>query len=129
VLPGPLRRLSWAINELRRHESPAIVAAARALGRYTSRDWIQDLTVPAAVIVHTDDDVVPTRRQRKLAAALPEARTVEVHGNHLAVGNDPERYVPALLRAHRSVARRIDDDGLAASSRSDRPPEGAGMVR
>lgn len=113
VLPGPLRRLSWAISELARHESPAIVAAARALGRYTSRDWIHDLTVPSAVIVHTDDDVVPTRRQRKLAAALPDARIVEVHGDHLAVANDPERYVPALMRAHRSVGRRIDDDVAA----------------
>jgi pimeloyl-ACP methyl ester carboxylesterase len=66
VFPGPLRRLSWAISDLRRHESPAIIAAA-SLGRHTSRDWIRDLDVPAAVIVHTDDDVVPTRRQRKLA--------------------------------------------------------------
>lgn len=114
VLPGPLRRLSWALSELGRHEPPAVIAAARALGRYTSRDWIHDLAVPAAVIVHTDDDVVPTRRQRKLAAALPDARTVEVHGDHLAIANDPERYVSALLRAHRSVVRRIVCEGVAA---------------
>lgn len=56
-------------------------------------------------MVHTADDVVPTRRQRKLAGALPNARTVEVPGDHLAVANDGEHYVPALLHA-RSLALR-----------------------
>lgn len=107
TLPGPLRRISWVANEIRQHDAPAVMAAARQLGRFTSREWIHRLTVPTAVIVHTDDDIVPTRRQRKLAAALPGSRTFEVHGDHLAVANDPTQYVPALLRAHHSVTRRI----------------------
>lgn len=114
ALPGPLRRLSWAANEVRRHEAAAIVAAARELGRFTSRRWIHRLRVPTAVIVHTDDSVVPTRRQWKLAAAMPDVRTVEVDGDHLAVANAPETYVPALLQAHGSVAQRIGADAVAA---------------
>ncbi len=106
-LPGRLRRLSRTANEIRGHEAPAVLAAARRLGRFTSRDWIRSLAVPAAVIVHTEDDVVPTRRQRRLAASLSDARTFEVHGDHLAVANDPERYVPALLCALRSVRERV----------------------
>lgn len=109
-LPGPLRRLSWAIDELRRHEPAAVLAAARQLGRFTSRRWIRDLQLPTTVIVHTDDTVVPTRRQWKLAAALSDSRTVEVVGDHLAVANDPQHYVPALVRAHSSVRRRLDAD-------------------
>lgn len=112
ALPGPLARLSWALDELRRHEPNAIIAAARELGRFTSRDWIGDLAIPASVIVHTDDGMVPARRQRKLAASLRDAAVVEVDGDHLVVGEDPGRYVPALLRAHRSVQRRarhVDD--------------------
>ena len=105
-LPGPFRRLSWAASEIRGHQASAVLAAARELGRFTSRDWIHDLSVPTAVIVHTEDEVVPTRRQHKLAAALPGARTFEVHGDHLAVTNDPGLYVPALLRARTSVLRR-----------------------
>ena len=104
---GPLRRIGATASEIWGHEASAVLAAARQLGRFTSRDWIRSLSVPAVVMVHTDDDVVPTRRQRKLAAALPDARTIEVHGDHLAVSNDPQQYVPALLRAHRSVTRRI----------------------
>ena len=113
-LPGPLRRISWATSEIRRHEAPAVLAAARELGRFTSRDWIHHLTVPTTVMVHTDDGIVPTHRQHKLAAALPDARTIEVHGDHLAVTNDPGHYVPALLRAHDSVIRRIATTASAA---------------
>ena len=114
AFPGPLRRISWATSELRGHEPSAVVAAARQLGRFTSRPWIHQVRVPAAVIVHTDDTVVPTRRQWKLAAALPDARTIEVFGDHLAVANDPEHYVPALLRARSSVARRTGADTAVA---------------
>lgn len=110
ALPRPLRRVRWALSELGRHEPSALVAAARELGRFTSRNWIHSLAVPTAVIVHTEDKVVPTRRQRKLAAAIPGSRTIEVHGDHLAVTNDPEQYVPALLRARASVARRLRAD-------------------
>lgn len=106
-LPGPLRRISWATSEIRRHEPTAVLAAARQLGRFTSRSWVHHLTVPAVVMVHTDDGVVPSHRQHKLAAALPDSRTIEVHGDHLAVSTDPQHYVPALLRAHASVSRRI----------------------
>ncbi|HSP03142.1 MAG TPA: alpha/beta hydrolase [Acidimicrobiales bacterium] len=105
-LPGPLRRLSSATSEIRRHEAPAVLAAARELGRFTSRSWVHHLTVPTAVLVHTDDGVVPPRRQHKLAAAMPDAHTIEVDGDHLAITNDPDRYIPALLEAHESVTRR-----------------------
>jgi 3-oxoadipate enol-lactonase len=113
-LPGRYDRLTWALDEVRRHQPSAIVAAARALGRFTSRDWIHELDVPTTVLVHTDDDVVPTRRQRKLAEALPRARVIEVAGDHLAVGGAPERYVPALLRAHAAVRHAATRTGAAA---------------
>jgi len=102
-LPGPLAPVSWALDEVRRHQASAVLAAARCLGRFTSRRWIHQLSAPAAVIVHTDDDVVPTRRQHKLAESLPGAHVVEVDGDHLAVTGDPDRYVPALLEAHAAV--------------------------
>lgn len=113
-LPGHLSRLSWALDEARRHEPSALVAAARALGRFTSRRWIGQLRVPATVLVHTEDRVVPPHRQRKLAASLRDATMVEVPGDHLAVGNDPERYLPALLRAHASVRHRAGARTTAA---------------
>lgn len=115
-LPGPLSRLSWALDEVRRHEPSALVAATRALGRFTSRLWIGQLTVPAAVLVHTEDRMVPPRRQRKLAASLRDATVIEIPGDHFAIGNDPDRYVPALLRAHASVRRRSGRSASASAA-------------
>ena len=110
VLPGGLRPVGWALAELRRHEPAAVLSAAAALGRFSSREWIGSLDMPAAVIVHTRDRLVPASRQRKLAAALPPGATViEVDADHMGVGRDPGLYAEALLDAHSSVARRARD--------------------
>jgi len=114
VFPRVSERTWWALDEVRRHEPSAIVAAARALGRFTSRAWVGELAVPATVVVHTEDTVVPTRRQRKLAGSLADAKVIEVAGDHLAVAGDPDRYVPVLLRAHASVRQRAAARAVAA---------------
>lgn len=123
VLPGRLRGVSWSLAEVRRHEPAAIVAAGAALGRYTSRDWIGSLEVPAAVVVHQRDRLVPTHRQRKLAAALPDAEVFEIDTDHMGVAREPYLFVPALLRAHHSVLRRI-----AHPDQKARPRRAAGAV-
>ena len=107
VLPGGLRPAGWAWSEVRRHEPTALVAAAAALGRFTSRDWIGSLDVPASVLVHGRDRLVPPHRQHKLAGALPDARVVEADLDHTGAGRDPQRYVAALQRAHASVLDRL----------------------
>jgi 3-oxoadipate enol-lactonase len=114
IFPGLAGRAWWALDEVRRHDPSAIVAAARSLGRFTSRAWVHELDAPATVLVHTEDTVVPTRRQHKLAASLADAGVIEVAGDHLAVANDPERFVPALLQAHSSVRRRFELRSSAA---------------
>jgi pimeloyl-ACP methyl ester carboxylesterase len=48
----------------------------------------------------------PAALARKLAAALADCQTIEVDVDHLAVGRDPQVYVPALLDAVASVERR-----------------------
>ena len=106
VLPGSFWAAGWALAEMRRHEPAALVAAAAALGRFTSREWVGTLNVPSTVIVHTQDGAVPPRRQRKLAAALADAQVIEVDLDHLGVARDPDVYVSALLDAVTSVARR-----------------------
>jgi pimeloyl-ACP methyl ester carboxylesterase len=107
ALPGGLRPAGWAWSELRRHEPTALVAAAAALGRFTSRDWVGSLEVPTTVIAHGRDRVVPTHRQHKLAAALPDARLVEADLDHAGAGRDPQRYFAALQRALDSVRDRL----------------------
>jgi pimeloyl-ACP methyl ester carboxylesterase len=106
LLPGRLRPVGWALSELRRHEPAAILGAAAALGRFTSREWVNQIHQPAAVIVHRRDRLVPARRQHKLAAALPDAATFEIDLDHMGIGRHPDRYVPALLDAHAWLAER-----------------------
>jgi 3-oxoadipate enol-lactonase len=105
-LPGRLRGARWMLSELRRHEPSAVLAASAALGRFTSRAWVGELTVPTVVLVHTQDGLVPPRRQRKLAQSLPDAEVVEVGVEHLARGPAWSTYIAALVRAHDAVARR-----------------------
>src|SRR3712207_7211778 len=45
------------------------------------RSWLRGLSVPASVIVTSDDELVPPRKQRELAALLG-ARVREVPGRH-----------------------------------------------
>jgi 3-oxoadipate enol-lactonase len=106
ALPGQLRPLSWALAELRRHEPSALVAAAAALGRFSSRAWVHELEAPATVIVHARDQLVPPHRQRKLAASLADARAVTIDADHLAISRAPQAFQRALVHAYDSVATR-----------------------
>jgi len=94
----------WAASELRRTSPVAVLEAAATLGRYSSHGWIGDIDVPTAVVVTTKDDLVPPRRQRRLAESIPGATVVEVDGDHLACVTAARRFVPALVDACRVVA-------------------------
>jgi pimeloyl-ACP methyl ester carboxylesterase len=84
-----------------------MLAAAAALGRFSSRRWIGEVDAPAAVVVTTHDSVVPPHRQHKLAAALPSATVHPVAADHGACVAAPQRFVPALVAACGSVAARV----------------------
>jgi pimeloyl-ACP methyl ester carboxylesterase len=98
----------WGFEEVGRHDWTQILEAGRATLRFDSRSWIDGVDVPTAVVVTDDDAVVPTERQLDLAARLPGAGTWIVHGGHAVCTTTPQRFLPALVAACRSVA------GLAA---------------
>lgn len=95
----------WAADQIARHDWRMILEAGKAIGAFSSSDWIQDVDVPTAMIVTTDDAVVPVRRQVKLWRSIPDARVYRIHGPHDSVVTRADRYVPQLLRALRSVLR------------------------
>jgi len=99
---------TWAFDELRRHDFRNVVQAAECLGRFSSHDWITDVDVPAAVVATADDELVPLRRQLKLASSIPTAVLYPVDGDHLVVARSPGEFVPALIEACQTVVRRID---------------------
>lgn len=104
----------WVRSELRHNDLRALAEAGRAIGAFTSREWIGDVDVPTAVVVTAHDFVVPPVRQHKLADAIPDAKTYSVPGGHDVCATAPHRFVPVLVDACRDVAVR--SSSLPASS-------------
>lgn len=86
-------------EEMSSSDPAALAQAARAVIRFSSRDWASTISVPTAVLVMTRDQLVPPRRQRALAASIPNARQFEVDGDHYACANRDTNFVPALVTA------------------------------
>ena len=95
----------WAAEQLARHDWRMILEAGKAIGAFSSSDWIHEVDVPTSVIVTMDDAVVPLRRQVKLWRSIPHADVFRVHGPHDSVVTRADRYIPQLLRAIRSTTR------------------------
>ncbi len=93
----------WARAQLRRTSLGTALSAVQAVCEFTSHSWIGQIDVPTAVVVTTRDHVVPTSRQRKLAAAIPGASIHEVNADHAVCITAPQAFAQALLQACRSV--------------------------
>jgi pimeloyl-ACP methyl ester carboxylesterase len=106
---------AWAVEELRRGDPHTIVEAATELGRFSSRNWISTVDVPTSVIVAMDDQLVPVRRQLKLARSIEHSVAAFVNGDHYAPGRAEADFVRVLLHECRAVAQR-------AASRAETPP-------
>lgn len=96
----------WKWSEFRRNDPVTLIEAAQALGHFTSREWIGAVDVPTAVVVTTHDRLVPTERQRKLAAAVSGATVYEIDADHPVGVREPDRFAPVLLEACIDVANR-----------------------
>ena len=97
---------AWLTEEVRHHDANAVLQATDALGRFSSHSWIGAVDVPASVVLTTGDQLVPSRRQVKLAESIPTAVIHPVDGDHMVVARKPEAFASALLEACELVARR-----------------------
>jgi 3-oxoadipate enol-lactonase len=112
----------WARDQLSRTTLAAAVSAIQAVSEFTSDGWISQIDVPAAVVVTTQDRIVPASRQLKLARAIPGASVHEMDADHGVCINAPQLFAPALLEACWSVALgRGNGSTLATLDRSRRP--------
>lgn len=96
----------WAIQEAASHDWRMILEAGKAIGTFSSSDWISELDVPVAMVFTMRDRIVPLRRQIRLFDMLPMAEAFRVDGDHDAVVANADRFVPGLLRAVRAVETR-----------------------
>jgi len=96
----------WAIQEAAAHDWRMVLEAGKAIGRFSSSEWIGEIDVPTSVLMTMRDDVVPIRRQARLFEQIPGARAFRVDANHDAAVANTDRFVPTLLRAIGSVVGR-----------------------
>jgi pimeloyl-ACP methyl ester carboxylesterase len=99
------RRAAWMRRELERVSPAGLLSSMRSVGAFRSNRWIGDVEVPVSVLVTTKDRTVPTRNQRKLAAAIDHAEVLEFAGPHDSIVSRADAYVPLLLDAVDRVAR------------------------
>ncbi len=96
----------WALDEAASHDWRAVLEAGRAIGNFSSRDWIAGIDVPTSTLITMRDRVVPVRRQVRLFEAIRDAEAFRVDGDHDVVVTNAKSFVPTLLRACRSVVER-----------------------
>ncbi|MBC49487.1 MAG: alpha/beta hydrolase [Ilumatobacter sp.] len=96
----------WAIEEAASHDWRMVLEAGKAIGRFSSADWIGDVDVPTSVLITMTDRVIPLTRQVKLFEMISQAEAFRVDGDHDAAVAHADQFVPALLRALDSVVRR-----------------------
>jgi pimeloyl-ACP methyl ester carboxylesterase len=89
---------AWVTGEFHRGYPADLAGAGRALSTYDGRTLAADVDVPCAVVVTTRDQLVPPRKQRRLAQAT-RARIFEIDGDHLAPFNRGPQFAAALRAA------------------------------
>ena len=102
AIPDPNVR-ALVLDELGGTDPPALIEAGMALARFSSHGWLRDVDVPTAIVLTARDTIVPPRRQRELATAIPGARIHEVAGDHRVCVADPDRFASVLLDACNDV--------------------------
>jgi 3-oxoadipate enol-lactonase len=129
AVPAPIRRegfrrflrtrpahqamATWAAEESEAGELIGYIQAGVAINRYDATNWINTVDVPTAIIVTSRDTVVPPSSQRRMAAAIPGATTLEVDATHRACVDAARQFVPVLTEACRIVTGRPHPSGLA----------------
>jgi 3-oxoadipate enol-lactonase len=97
----------WAIREASSHDWRMLLEAGTAIGAFDSTGWIGTVDVPVALVVTMQDRVVSRRRQTMLFDLIPHAEVARVNGDHNAVVEDDDQFVPALLRSLESIAGQL----------------------
>ncbi|MEM9037375.1 MAG: alpha/beta hydrolase [Actinomycetota bacterium] len=102
------------IPDERRHDWLNIAEAGTELGRFDSRRWLHEVSVPTANLVTVNDYVISMGRQLELAEHADPIEIIPVHGTHRVPINVPTRFVPRLVHAIDVVADR--QANIAATS-------------
>jgi 3-oxoadipate enol-lactonase len=98
----------WAMQEAARHDWRMLLEAGKAIGAFSSVDWIGSVDVPVSLVVTMGDHVVSRRRQTRLFELIRDATVFRVDGDHDACVAEADQFVPSLTRALVSVREQSD---------------------
>jgi pimeloyl-ACP methyl ester carboxylesterase len=100
--PDSLSR--WAAAEMRRHDLRLVTEALAAVTSFDSRPWLNQVEVPATLMVTKNDRAVPAQEQLRLFLAIPEAEVRQYEEGHTWCAKPS--FGAAVLDACQSVAGR-----------------------
>jgi len=96
----------WALREFLSTSPWTVAQVLAVLGRHHSTPWLPRVDVPTAVVVTTQDRVIPVQRQRAMAALIPGSTVHEAACGHAGCVLGAATFVPAFLDAVASVEAR-----------------------
>lgn len=96
----------WAVQEASQHDFRMVLEAGHALGTFSARGWVEEIDVPTSVVLTTSDQVVPIRRQQRLADAIPGATVRQIDAEHDAAVSAGPAYASMLVEAVHEVTDR-----------------------
>ncbi|HEV2476172.1 MAG TPA: alpha/beta hydrolase [Candidatus Dormibacteraeota bacterium] len=99
----------WMMDQVRGHDTMAMLDAIAEAGRFNSSEWLGANTVPAAVIVTAEDRTVPAETQRAMSRTLG-ASIQEMEADHFACIKHPREFNAALFAACVGVSSRAGDE-------------------
>jgi pimeloyl-ACP methyl ester carboxylesterase len=103
----PTETGQWALAQFNSTSPWAVTQAVASLGRHNSGPWLKTITVPTAVVVTTEDWVIPAERQRHIAFSIPGATVHEAACGHAGCVLEADVFVPAFVKAVDSVRLRL----------------------
>jgi 3-oxoadipate enol-lactonase len=113
----------WLMEQVRRHDTLAILDATAEAALFDSLPWIGSIAAPAAVIVTSLDPVVSPESQHQLARALESTDVCEVAGDHFTCIKRPREFNAALVSACTRLEREYSV-GSNGEERGSRPVAG-----
>lgn len=97
----------WALAQFNSTHPWTIGQAVASLGRHNSGPWLGSIDVPTAVVVTTNDHVLPPARQRLIAAGIPDATVHEAACGHAGCVMEASTFVPVFRAAVDDVRSRM----------------------
>jgi pimeloyl-ACP methyl ester carboxylesterase len=94
----------WLMAQVRRHDTLAILDATAEASNFDSAPWLGSSGCPAAIVVTSEDRVVPAASQRQMAHTLEGSAVYELFADHFACVKRPVEFNAALLAACAGLA-------------------------